>query len=219
MLSLLSFEKFLNQDHETYISIIDTNEVQEIFKQNFKNLKRIWIENHPSTIIYVGGDVIAVKEFAFPLSENMGLRLIGHASASKSHISRAGDRPSVVSGDPNFSEYFNAEVKILGPAMTEKTWEVGESWLNNWCDFWEYEQDLWNAMFREDFLLNQTPKEPQIPIIGNEYNFQLPINEVENVEKLLEINEISLDAANLVHLHSSRDQEMALDFALQLLQK
>jgi hypothetical protein len=96
--------------------------------------------------------------------------------------------------------------------MDESLWDVGNSWADNWVpDIWEYEQDLYNAMLR-----NQDDK---ITKILPQLAYQAPVNKFYNLEFLNKWNGIEIKNSQIIHLHSTRSPDKALEIARDLVFK
>lgn len=207
MLSLLSARINIKNVDQTILEISNSSNVQENFQKTYTFIRKYWHDNYPVNILFLGGDVIARQELIFP--DSNFFQMYNFANITKDHESRSGDR-NIIGGDKYFSIYCNADVRYYSHKMTEEVWNVGDAWFQNWETYWEYEQDLYNAMMR-----SQNLEENQI--ISPHLAYQLPANEVKDVNKLKAWNNIDLDEADLVHLHSTRGSDKALKIARSML--
>ena len=209
ILSLYSAEVNLPKTFSTRIKIIpDILDIQDYFQSVYWEIRKIWHEEYPANILFTGADVIFVKPVDF--AQFSGFQMFNYAHPSHAHKSRVGNRPHVSGGSDIFDHYFNADVRYYSHDMEELSWQIGDSWADNWTNgVWEYEQDLWNAMVRSQG--NQ-----RIQIIP-EYAYQAPVNEFDDYKLLYKWNGIPLESANLIHLHSSRSPRRALDVAKKLI--
>lgn len=183
----------------------ETN-TQEYFKKIYKRINEYWHENYPVNILFTGGDVVVPKEFTLPHFKFF--TMFNYASVNKSHTSRAGKR-NIRGGNEYFENYFNCDVRYYPFTMSEQIWEVGNDWFSNWQDYWEYEQDLYNAMQREQ-------QAPIDDLLHPKFAFQLPANEFKDSVKIQNWNNLSLKDALIIHLHSTRNSEEALRIAREL---
>lgn len=210
LLSVYSCEKYLTDPNNINLKVyMDVDNFQDYFKSKYDYLRNFCLKNNNSGTLVLGGDVI-FRDFA-NFSNFDGMKMFNFASINKKHTSRAGDRPHVNGGSSFFDYYMNADVMYFAPNTNLSIWEVGDSWRNNWIEgMWEYEQDMYNAMYR--FQNGST-----IPQVYPEYAYQLPVNELTATHKLRSWNNINITDAKVIHLHSSRNIELSLEVAHKIL--
>lgn len=211
LLSIYSCEKFLIDANSVNLKIeIDADNFQEYFKKKYDYLRDFCLTNSSTGTLVLGGDVIFRSYSSF---ENFSqMNMFNFASIKNNHVSRVGDRLNVKGGGSKFEYYMNADVMYFAPNTNASIWEVGDSWRNNWVEgIWEYEQDMYNAMFR---FQNGSTK----PEVYSQYAYQLPVNELSELSKLFKWNNIEINDAKLIHLHSSRDLELSLKVASKILE-
>ena len=208
MMSLLSAKMNIKNVDETVLEISTSSNIQENFQNTYRYIRDYWHSNYPVNVLFLGGDVIARKEFEFP--DTGYFQMFNYAHVFKEHTSRAGDRKNVKHGSPIFNTYCNADVRFYSHRMSPEVWDVGNSWLESWQNYWEYEQDLYNAMMRSQKLSIQQMIIPSLA-------YQLPADEFQDTSKLKTWNGIDLNEANLIHLHSTRGSDKALKIAQDIL--
>jgi hypothetical protein len=200
----LSMLSFAIHGKETDLTLIEVNpeprsSIQEHFKFIYFRTYEIWKSLWPANLLFVGADVIARRPFGFPDSKDF--RMFGRANVAGKHIAR---KAGVGGITQSFDTYFNADVRYFPHTMTERSWQVGFEWAQSWEDYWEYEQDMYNAMAKVgqyDF--------------DDRWGWQMPSNEPMSVKN--DWNNNAMDEAFLVHLHSTRDTAWSIDTAKLLL--
>lgn len=209
LLSIYSASKHLKGIDETMIKVFpDIDDFQSYFRAIYEFTREIWHNRYPINIVFTGGDVVFKRDVSF--SSFSGFQMFNYAHSQQIHRSRIGDRKSVIGGDSFFEHYLNADVRYFSHDMDKTLWEIGDSWSKDWVHgIWEYEQDLYNAMLRAQGY-SRMKIEPQLA-------FQLPSNEAKDKKLLRRRNGISLDDAQIVHLHSTRGPSDALELALKLI--
>ena len=219
LLSCASVEKYCMSPQNTILKVHDEKSFQSLFKRNYEFIRETYHRIQPANLLYIGGDIIAINNFEFPSTETYSFQMFNYAGyPDKFHISRAGDR-NFKGGEGYFSHYLNAEVRLYGHAMTEEIWTIGDAWFDNWINYWEYEQDLWNAMFRA-VLQNDVKLDKSDSFSPNSaFGYQLPINEIVDEKRIRDWNRIPISSAKLVHLHSSRGVKQAVKFVQEKLLK
>jgi hypothetical protein len=215
LLSCATVEKYCTSRKTTIIKIHDESNFQSLFKRNYSYIRETFQKNQPANLLYIGGDVIAIRDFEFPPTDKLPFQMFNYAKfPEKYHNSRAGER-NFHGGGCFFEHYLNAEIRLYGHNIPEDVWKIGDNWFDNWVNYWEYEQDLWNAMFRailerEGNIVNNSSFLP-----NPSFSFQMPINEIKDQRKIQDWNGISISSAKLVHLHSSRGVKNAVDFVIE----
>jgi hypothetical protein len=217
LLSCASVEKHCLSPNRTFLKTHDTNSFQTLFKRNYEYIRETYHRNQPANLLYIGGDVIAVNDFEFPSTKIQNFQMFNYANfPEKFHISRAGDR-EFEGGQAYFEHYLNAEVRLYGHNMSENIWKIGDSWFDNWINYWEYDQDLWNAMFRAELHKNSLTTLTDEFIPNTAFGYQLPINETQDQLRITNWNRIPISSAKLVHLHSSRGVKNTVKFVQEKL--
>jgi hypothetical protein len=125
--------------------------------------------------------------------------MFGRANTVGKHVSRKFGNGKT----KTFDTYFNADVRYFPHTMSERSWQIGFEWANNWEDYWEYEQDLYNAMAEPGGGFD------------DRWGWQMPSSEPMAVNN--DWNDNPIDEAFLVHLHSTRDTAFSIETAKQLL--
>lgn len=211
MLSLYSSEIHLKKISRTELKIFaNINSMQEYFREVYYFTRDLWRKEYPANILFTGADVIIKEDVDF--SRISGFQMFNYASQVEHFRSRTGLRRNIKGGNAVFDQYLNCDVRYFSSDMDDSLWDIGDSWASNWMpNIWEYEQDLYNAM-----LMAQDQKSI---LIRPELAFQAPANEIRDDRMLLNWNKISIAEAKIVHLHSTRAPDKALELAKKLIFK
>ena len=209
LLSLKSQSIFLENNHKTILRVFSYKNPQDFFYNLYFDLKKLYFENNCQPILFLGGDVIFRKPAYY--NDNHLFEMINYADAKKDFTSRV-KIDSNFKVNTNFEHYFNADIRLFGSNLDEQVFKIGDHWAGNWQNYWEYEQDLYNAMYRYYW-----ESDKKFTLQKSDLAYQLPIDEIENKVKLKLWNAIDFDDAKVVHLHSSRNAKKAYEFAFDLL--
>jgi hypothetical protein len=211
LLSLYSSELYLRNVSRTEVKIfINMGNMQNYFREIYYYTRNLWLKEYPVNILFTGSDII-FRDYV-NLESFSGFQMFNYASLQKDFVSRTGNRDKILSGEEYFKNYLNCDVRYFSHDMDESLWDVGNSWADNWVpDIWEYEQDLYNAMLR-----NQDDK---ITKILPQLAYQAPVNKFYNLEFLNKWNGIEIKNSQIIHLHSTRSPDKALEIARDLVFK
>ncbi len=209
LLSLKSQSIFLENNHKTILRVFSFKNPQDFFYNLYFDLKKLYFENNCQPILFLGGDVIFRKPAYF--NDNGLFEMFNYADAKKDFTSRV-KIDSNFKINTHFEHYFNADIRLFGSNLDEQVFKIGDHWAGNWQNYWEYEQDLYNAMYRHYW-----ESDKKFTLQKSDLAYQLPIDEIENKVKLKLWNAIDFDDAKVVHLHSSRNAKKAFEFAFDLL--
>jgi hypothetical protein len=181
--------------------------MQEYFRKVYNYTRDLWFKEFPVNILFTGSDVIFKNEVN--LTGTSGFQMFNYAKITKDHVSRVGSRDNVTGGSSVFSRYLNCDVRFFSHDMDKSLWEIGDSWANNWIpDIWEYEQDLYNAMLRG--------QERSLIQIRPEIAYQAPADQYTDKSFLLDWNRMDFENSKIVHLHSTRSPDKALEIAKKI---
>lgn len=217
LLSLFSASKNLRACDRTELKInTSESKIQDYFKEIYFTTRELWHKYAPVNILFTGGDVVFVKPIDF--TEVNGFQMFNFAQEVQKFDSRVSkqkfsdDRLNISKRTNSFETYFNADVRYFSHNMNPNLWEIGDFWAENWeYDIWEFEQDMYNAMLREQ-------NDNEI-IVDPKFAYQLPVNQIDQKELLKQWNKIDLEEASVVHLHSTRNPDLALQVAKKLVFK
>ena len=193
-----SAETFIQEDFETVIFKDDVDSYQQIFHNNFQHVYDEWNKDGPNNILFLDCDTLVINPVeVFGKFEHF--QMFNYTD------------PKTLSGDDvnnkyglKHEHYFNAGCRYYPDSMSEDVWDLGWKYANDWdYNIWGTEQIIFNEM-----MYSQNPDVNAW--LRPEMNFQamnVPFNNIDDNrlhDYLPDWNGISMNEANICHLHGTR---------------
>lgn len=193
-----SAETFIQEDFETVIFKDDVDSYQQIFHNNFQHVYDEWNKDGPNNILFLDCDTLVINPVeVFGKFEHF--QMFNYTD------------PKTLSGDDvnnkyglKHEHYFNAGCRYYPDSMSEDVWDLGWKYANDWdYNIWGTEQIIFNEM-----MYSQNPDVNAW--LRPEMNFQamnVPFNNIDDNrlhDYLTDWNGISMNEANICHLHGTR---------------
>lgn len=201
-ISLGSFKKHLKGDWEFAFVSGQFDTIHQALHETFHRIRQLWLENGPCNILYTDPDTVAVAPIDIWGKYN-DFMMFNYS-----------DPKSFYTANPyneSFPHFFNAGVRYFPATMKEETWQLGLDMVKNW-DFTDYntEQIILNKM-----LWSQGVKLENALVPPLAYQAQwLPGVEVWRQDLW---NGVHVNNCAILHVHSSRDIDVKLNFMKQLI--
>ena len=191
-LSSTSYKKFLQGDWELKFITGTVTQINEAFEQTFWAIHDLW-HSEPCNILYTDPDTIAIKPVDIWDQFN-GFRMFNYTDPRE----YKGNNPY----GREFTNFFNAGVRYFPATMKEETWQQGAAMAKTWdASTYDTEQIILNAMLWDQGIQLEETLRPQIA-------WQLFHPDMSFMGAW---NGCSIDQAQILHLHSSRDAGNRLD--------
>jgi hypothetical protein len=174
--------------------------IRDVFRTHFEEIYTVWKQGN--NVLYSDLDVVFTQPVYYFDEFNYFsmFNLTDPASTRDDHYGLS------------FDYYFNCGIRYYPKEMSQDTWDLGFAMLENWNnDRWDSEQIIYNAMM---WSQNIEPREFYLP----QYAYQLlyPLDQNNQNDRF---NQISLDDAYAVHVHSSRGSANRLQVMKNLVDK
>jgi len=193
-----SAETFIQEDFETVVFKDEVDSYQQIFHKNFQHVYDEWNKDGPNNILFLDCDTLVINPVEV-FGQFKHFQMFNYTD------------PKTLSGDDannkyglNHEHYFNAGCRYYPDSMSQDVWDLGWKYAKDWdYNIWGTEQIIFNEMMYSQDKDVATWLKPEM-------NFQamnVPFHDVDNPnlhKYLSEWNGISMNDANICHLHGTR---------------
>lgn len=199
-LSVSSFSKHLKGTWELKFVQGTVDNINDAFQHTFKEIYELWRQGN-TNILYTDPDTVAIRDLdPWNISDQF---MMFNFTDPKSF-----NEPNQY--QKSFPYFFNAGVRYFPAAMSQNTWDLGLSMVDQWePNTYNTEQIILNSMLWSQGMSLDQVLRPEMAYQAH-WLPQVPVW----LQDLW--NGIEIGRAAIVHTHSSRDIDQKLDLMRQL---
>ena len=178
-------EKFLNGNWEAIVWTDPAPSRLDIFKRNWQRIWDLW-HREPCNILYLDSDTMFVRPTEI-FERFLEFRMFNWTDPKSTD---------------QFENFYNAGVRYYPSTINAKTWSIGQQLAQNWNDNnWNMEQDIFNAMFWQQDIVDNDHHHPEL----NWQGMKMIVNSPQAQATHEKWNQCPLDQAHILHIHGSRN--------------
>lgn len=193
-----SAETFIQEEFETVVFQDDVDSYQQIFHNNFQHVYNEWQKDGPNNILFLDCDTLVINPVNV-FGEFDKFQMFNYTDPKKLEGDDANNKYGLM-----HDHYFNAGCRYYPSTMSKDVWDLGWKYANDWdYNIWGTEQIIFNEMMYSQDRDYTKWLRPDM----NFQAMQVPFGDVDNAqlhEYLEDWNGISMNDANIVHLHGTR---------------
>jgi hypothetical protein len=199
-LSVASFSKHLKGTWELKFVQGTVDNINDAFQHTFKEIYQLW-QQGDTNILYTDPDTVAIRDLdPWNISDRF---MMFNFTDPKSFN-------DLNQYEKSFPYFFNAGVRYFPATMSQHTWDLGLSMVDQWePDTYNTEQIILNSMLWSQGVTLDQVLRPELAYQAH----WLPMVPVWAQDLW---NGIEIGRAAIVHTHSSRDIDQKLNLMRQL---